>query len=106
MADTLQFFEKYLPEKLIKKPDLWSTVKASFQFDIDGAGSWFLDLTSGPGSVKAGQGENPGVTIAMKKDDWEKMLDNPGSAMSMFMMGKIKIKGSTGLAMQLQKILA
>lgn len=106
MADTLHFFKEYLPNKLTSKPDLANSVKASFQFNIDGAGSWFLDMTNAPGSVVEGQGANPGVTIDMKKDDWEKLLDNPGSSMQMFMMGKIKIKGSTGLAMQLTKILA
>lgn len=105
MADTKEFFDTYLPKKLTDNPSL-AGIKASFQFEIADAGTWALDLTEAPGSVKEGAIENPGVTIAVAKADWEKILDNPGAAMQMFMLGKLKIKGNTALAMQLQKILA
>lgn len=106
MADTKEFFDTFLPKKITDNPSLASSVKASFLFEITGAGSWSLDLTNPPGSVTEGAIENPGVTITVSKDDWEKLLDNPGVAMQLFMMQKLKVKGNVGLAMQLQKILA
>lgn len=106
MAETKEFFEQYLPKKLTDNPSLATSVKASFMFEITGAGTWSLDLTNPPGSVSEGAMENPGVTITVGKDDWEKLLDNPGVAMQLFMMQKLKVKGNVGLAMQLQKILA
>ncbi len=106
MADTKEFFETFLPKKIVDNPTLASTVKASFQFEITGAGTWSLDLTNPPGAVTEGVLENPGVTITVAKEDWEKLLDNPGVAMQLFMMQKLKVKGNVGLAMQLQKILA
>jgi len=106
MADTTAFFTDYLPKKIAQKPELQASVKNAIVFDITGAGAWTLDLLTAPGSVVAGADANPGCTITVDKANWEKILDNPGSAMSLFMMGKIKVKGSTGLAMQLQKILA
>ena len=106
MADTLQFFNEYLPNKITSNPGLVSSVNAVFQFDIDGAGTWTLDLSGPPGSVKEGPAENPGCTIVVSKADWEALLDKPGSAMTLFMTGKLKIKGSMAQGMALQKILA
>jgi hypothetical protein len=105
VAETKEFFESYLPKKIADHPELASSVKASFLFEITGAGSWSLDLTNPPGQVTEGAMENPGVTITVSKEDWEKLLDNPGIAMQLFMMQKLKVKGNVGLAMQLQKIL-
>lgn len=105
MADTTEFFEKFMPEKLIAKPDLAESVKASFQFDITGAGIWTIDLTTPPGAVREGPVESPGCIITVAKADWEKLLDNPSYAMQLFMTGKLKAS-NVGLAMQLQKILA
>jgi hypothetical protein len=103
---TADFFNTILPTKITEKPELQSEVKAAITFDIGGAGIWTLDLRAAPGSVVSGPVEDPGCTISVAQADWEKILDKPGNAMSMFMMGKIKVKGSTGLAMKLQKILA
>jgi putative sterol carrier protein len=105
MADTADFFGSYLPNKLEKNPDLAASVGAVFQFDIDGAGTWTLDTTEGQGSVSEGGHDNPGCVITAKKDDWEAILDNPGQAVQMVMMGKLKVS-NLGLATQLQKILA
>jgi hypothetical protein len=97
--------EDYLPEKLVAKPDLASTVNAVFQFDVTGAGVWTIDLATPGGVVKEGHAENAGCVITVGKDDWEKLLDNPGVAMQLFMTGKLKVT-NVGLALQLQKILA
>lgn len=105
MADSTEFFEKYLPAKIT--PELQASVKNSIQFDLTGEGAttWTLDLSSAPGSVVNKAIDNPGCVITIAKTDWEKLLDSPGQAMQMFMMGKIKTT-NVALAMQLQKILA
>lgn len=105
MAETAEFFTTYMPEKLEKNPNLASTVKAVFQFDITDAGTWTIDLATPPGAVREGPAENPGCIITVAKADWEKLLDNPSYAMQLFMTGKLKAS-NVGLAMQLQKILA
>jgi hypothetical protein len=107
MADTHAFFEQYMPEKIQSKPDLWSTVKASYQFDItgDGGGTWTVDLSSAPGSVIAGTIASPGCIITVARTDWEKLLDTPSLGMQLFMSGKLKAS-NVALALQLQKILA
>ena len=42
--------------------------------------------------------------ITVARADWERVLDNPGVAMQLFMTGKLKAS-NIGLAMALQKIL-
>lgn len=104
MADTHEFFNKYLPNKVKNDPSLAEDVNAVFQFDIEGAGSWFLDLT-GEGVVGEGTHDEPGCVITSDKGSWEEILDNPSEAMKMFMFGKLKAS-NIGLATKLQKILA
>ncbi len=103
MADTVEFFSKYLPEKIT--PELQASVKNSIQFDITGAGTWTLDLSSAPGSVVEGVIAAPGCVITVSQADWERLLDDPKVAMQLFMMGKLKAT-NVALALQLQKILA
>lgn len=105
MAETADFFGSFLPNKLEKNPDLAASIGKIFQFDIDGAGTWTLDLTDGGGKVAEGGSDGADCVITAKKDDWETILDNPGKAVQMVMMGKLKVS-NLGLATQLQKILA
>lgn len=102
MADTVEFFTSVLPAKIAGNDDL-KTIGASFQFDIKDAGTWTLDLSQG--TVVEGAGTDVGCVITTDKATWEAILDNPGKAIQMFMMGKLKAT-NIGLATQLQKILA
>lgn len=104
MSKTAEFFGSYLPHKLEKNPDLAKSVGTIFQFDIDGAGTWTLDLISDPGGVSEGAHESPNCVISSNQATWEAILENPNKAVSMVMMGKLKVS-NLGLATQLQKIL-
>lgn len=104
MADTQDFFQNWLPNKLETHPDLVKSINAIYVFDIDGAGQWTVDLT-GNGTVTPGAHPNPGCTVSASKADWEQMLDNPSSAMMMFMSGKLKVT-NVGLGISLQKLLS
>lgn len=103
MADTQEFFTDFLPKKIKNDPSLAADVNSIFQFDIDGAGTWTLDLT-GEGTVVEGSHDDPGCVITCDKSTWEEILDKPSDAMKMFMFGKIKAS-NIGLATKLQKIL-
>lgn len=105
MADTADFFGSFLPKKLEKNPDLAASIGKIFQFDIDGAGTWTLDLTDAGGVVNEGASDAADCVITAKKEDWEGLLDSPAKAVQMVMMGKLKVS-NLGLATQLQKILA
>ena len=104
MGDPNDFFSNWLPEKLKNNPDLVKSINAIYVFDVDGAGQWTVDLTSG-GTVAAGGHASPGCTVTVAKGDFENMLDNPSSAMMLFMSGKLKVT-NVGLGINLQKLLS
>jgi hypothetical protein len=104
MADINDFFSNYLPKKLSENPGIAKEINAIYQFDIDGAGTWTVDLTKEGGQVASGPSENPGCVVKAAKADFESMLDNPSSAMMLFMQNKLKVS-SIPLALSLQKIL-
>lgn len=104
MSKTSEFFASYLPNKIEKNPDLASEINAVFVFDITGAGQWTLDLKEGAG-VKEGTVDGADCTLTTDQSTWEQILDNPGKAVSMVMMGKLKIS-NLAHATKLQKVLA
>jgi len=104
MADTNDFFSNYLPTKLNENPGLAAEIGAVYQFDIEGAGTWAVDLTGDSGTVAEGAHDDPGCVVTAAKEDFEKLLDNPASGMMLFTMGKLKVS-NVGLALSLQKIL-
>lgn len=104
MADTNEFFSTVLPERLSSNPDLVKEIGAIYVFDIDGAGQWTVDLT-GEGTISEGSVDNAGCTVTAAKADFESMLDNPSSAMMLFMANKLKVS-DVPLGLSLQKLLS
>lgn len=105
MADVQDFFANYLPKKLAENPSLAKDINAVYQFDIEGAGTWTVDLTGGQGVVKDGAAAAAGCTVTAKKPDFENLLDNPSAGMMLFMQGKLKVT-NVQLALSLQKLLS
>jgi putative sterol carrier protein len=104
VADTKDFFANWLPNKLAGNPELVKSINAIYQFDIEGAGQWTVDLT-GTGTVAEGPHASPSCVVSAKQADWENMLENPASAMMLFMSGKLKVT-NVGLGISLQKLLS
>ncbi len=104
MADTNDFFTAYLPKKIEESPDLAASVEAIIQFDIEGAGTWTVDLKTGTGVSEGASDENDCV-ISCAKEDWESLIDNPSLGMMLFMQGKLRAS-NLALATKLQNILA
>ncbi|MCK6519981.1 SCP2 sterol-binding domain-containing protein [Myxococcota bacterium] len=102
MADTLAFFNEYLPAKIAKDPSLKNIGKV-FLFKITGAGAWTLNLTEGT-VVEGEPATKADCTVTCDKDNWEKMLDKPSLAMQLFMTRKLTAD-NVGLATKLQQIL-
>jgi len=102
MADIAAFFNDYLPKKLSENPDLATEINAVYQFDIDGAGNWIVDLTKN--TVSEGQAADAGCTVTVNAKNFSKLLDKPSAGMMMFTMGKLKVS-NIALGMSLQKLL-
>jgi putative sterol carrier protein len=73
----------------------------SYLFDIDGAGTWKVDVQDG--SVKVTEGtDDADVTITTSEETFEKIVSGEQNATSAYMTGKLK--GDMGAAMKLQKL--
>ncbi len=106
MSKTQAFFNEYLPKKIEKNPDLAKSVNAVFQFNIDGAGIWFVDLKNGNSNLGEGAFDGkPDCILTTKQEDWEEILDNPAVAPRKVMGLKLKVS-NLGLATKLQTLLA
>jgi putative sterol carrier protein len=103
MADTNEFFNAYLPKKIASNPDLADTVNAIIQFDIEGAGTWTVNLKDSA-EVNEGATDDNDCVISCAKEDWENLLDNPSLGMTLFMSGKLKAS-NLALATKIQNIL-
>jgi putative sterol carrier protein len=75
----------------------------SYVFEIDGAGTWKVDVDDGKVSVAEGGGEAD-ATISATEETFQKIAAGEQNATTAYMTGKLKIKGDTGAAMKLQKL--
>ena len=104
MSQTQGFFAEYLPKKLADKPTLVDEMNAVIVFDIDGAGSWTVNLKDAPGAVSEGMHDGSDCTVSCSADTFEKVLTNPNSAMMLFATGKLKVSDMQ-IGMKLGKVL-
>ncbi len=100
-------FEKHMPQRLQKKPDVVSKINAIYQFNISGpdGGHWSVDCTKPGGEIAAGQSSSAKCTVSCTDTDFLNIVNGKLNAQMAFMSGKLKIQGDMGLAMKLQQIL-
>ena len=101
MADTVEYFNAL--KSRVESGEFASAAGSVYQFAIEGAGTWHIDLKEANTVVEGGH-DSPDCTISSNKDTFDSILDNPSSAMTHFMTGSIKAD-NLGLAMQLQSFL-
>jgi putative sterol carrier protein len=75
----------------------------SYLFDIDGAGTWKVDVQDGNVNVTEGTADAD-VTIMASEETFEKLVSGEQNPTSAYMTGKLKVKGDMGAAMKLQKL--
>ncbi|KAL3870087.1 hypothetical protein ACJMK2_042700 [Sinanodonta woodiana] len=101
-AKTFRDIENLLGEEMTK------SIGGVFQFNLTGqdAGTWYMDLKNGRGSVGQGEASEPAqCTMTMDSEDFTKMFTGKLKPTTAFMLGKLKIKGDMGLAMKLEKLM-
>ena len=76
---------------------------ASYKFDIDGAGTWVVDVDDGKVSVTEGDGDADCV-ISTSDETFRKIANREQNPTAAYMSGKLKVKGDMGQAMKLQKL--
>ena len=82
----------------------FASLNAPVKFDFGPEGALWVDATARPPAVSRA-GPAPETTIVMALPDFARMLDGKLSPMWAFTSGKLKVQGSTGLAMKLSALL-
>ena len=100
MTSTREFFET-----LESRVDASKTagMNNSYLFDIEGAGTWKVDVSDGKVSVVEG-GEDADAVISTNEETFEQIASGEQNPTSAYMTGKLKVKGDMGAAMKLQKL--
>ena len=78
-------------------------LNASYRFDIDGAGSWLVEVDDGKVSVTENGGDADTI-ISTSAETFMKIAGGEQNPTSAYMSGKLKVKGDIGQAMKLQKL--
>jgi putative sterol carrier protein len=76
----------------------------TYRFDIDGAGSWIVDVQDGKVTVVQDGDAEPDCTISTSEETFQKLVNGDLNPTTAYMTGKLKIKGDMGAAMKLQKL--
>ena len=75
----------------------------TYVFEIEGAGTWQVDVTDG--AVKVTEGATDGdVTIRATEETFSAVASGEQNPTTAYMTGKLKIDGDMGAAMKLQKL--
>jgi len=78
-------------------------LNASYRFEIDGAGTWLVEVDDGKVSVSENEGEAD-TTISTSSETFMKIANGEQNPTTAYMSGKLKVKGDMGQAMKLQKL--
>jgi putative sterol carrier protein len=84
-------------------PSKTAGMNNSYVFEIDGAGTWTVDVTDGKVSVTEGGGDAD-VTIAASEETFQAIASGEQNPTTAYMTGKLKVKGDMGAALKLQKL--
>jgi len=100
MDSTREFFES-LETRV--DPAKAKGMTASYKFNIDGAGSWNVDVDDGKVTVVENGGEAD-TTISTSDETFMKIAKGEQNPTAAYMSGKLKVSGDLGQAMKLQKL--
>lgn len=103
MTTTREYFETKVPELIANNPAKVKAINGVFQFNITGAGEWFVDCKTP--AVGAGKAEKADCTLEITTDDFEAILAKKLNPMMAFSTKKLKVTGNLPLSLKLQTIL-
>ena len=79
-------------------------VKASYRFDVEGAGTYRLEVDHGKLTVREGAGAAQ-CAIACSAEDFVRMAEGEGNMLTAYMQGRVRIEGDLALAKLLHGLL-
>ena len=75
----------------------------SYLLDVEGAGTWKVEVADGKVSVTEG-GEDADVTIRTSEETFQALVSREQNPTTAYMTGKLKVEGDMGAALKLQKL--
>jgi putative sterol carrier protein len=78
-------------------------LNASYVFDIEGSGTWTVNVDNGNVSVTEGE-HDADCTISASEETFMEIVRGDQNPTSAYMSGKLRVKGDMGAAMKLQKL--
>ena len=91
-------------KKIEQKMGMAGDISAKVKFDFGDDGLIFVDTTQTP-PVIGHQDEEADVTLKTSLETFQAILEGSQDPNIAFMMGKLKVQGSMGLAMKLNAVL-
>ena len=101
MAESVREFFEGLESRV--DPSKTAGMNNSYAFDVEGAGTWLVQVRDGSIDVTEGGGDAD-VTISTPENVFMGLVRGEQNPMSAYMTGKLKVKGDMGAAMKLQKL--
>jgi putative sterol carrier protein len=84
-------------------PSKTAGMNNSYVFEVEGAGTWHVDVADGTVKVTEG-GADADVTIHASEETFKAIASGEQNPTTAYMTGKLKIDGDMGAAMKLQKL--
>jgi putative sterol carrier protein len=101
VAQTAREFFETLETRV--DPSKTAGMNNSYVFEIEGAGTWKVDVTDGKVSVTEG-GDDADVTITASEETFQAIASGEQNPTTAYMTGKLKVNGDMGAALKLQKL--
>ena len=102
-ASAREFFEG-LPDRVAHSASRTRGLRATYRFDVEGAGSWLVAVDDGAVSVSETDAAADCV-ISAPEELFLRIVRGEQSPMGAFLMGKIRVEGDAALAMRLKDLL-
>jgi putative sterol carrier protein len=101
VAQTAREFFESLESRV--DPGKTAGMNNSYLFDIEGVGTWKVDVSDGKVSVAEGGGDAD-VAIRASEETFQAIAAGEQNPTTAYMTGKLKVEGDMGAALKLQKL--
>jgi putative sterol carrier protein len=101
-AETAREFFEGAPSRI--DPARTKGFRASYRFDVEGAGSWRVEVDDG--EVRIEENESPAdCVVRAGEDTFLRIVNREASPMGAFLTGKVRVEGDMGLLLKLREFL-
>jgi putative sterol carrier protein len=101
-AETAREFFEGAPSRI--DPARTKGFRASYRFDVEGAGSWRVEVDDG--NVRIEESDAPADCVVRASEaTFLRIVNREASPMGAFLTGKVRVEGDMGLLLKLREFL-